>query len=480
MRRNGSVLLQGSYAEFFVLPCDNDEHDDNNNDLVMLKSAKHGYLRVDDDCNSLVGAPLEQGVDLKPYQWRLVKQQQQQRTTVRYSITSATGGGSLAVRDGIVFLDQSPVETTTTWSLDFLSGELLYISSKAGLQIRCDVLGRVCLTETCKGWEVWRFVEAGESRVRIHSWMHNRYLSIKNGDETRVTTTSQPGTLWEVEKADGNGVIIRASETGHLLCRRSDNDKQIVDLFATTGDDSNDEAIWMLEAAHQQTYTFRCSDDNRSLGPFPWVTDNHKQTNEFRIEVVNDSASVTVLSMRTNQYVGVVNGKVVALLESPYVWQMTILTDGTYQFQAPVHDGDAMYLAVLKHEAETQAGPGELKLLLTPSYWCLEPVMPRAVSSSKIRTFAAGTTLAVATTVAMPFAVAGVVGLIGTEMGLLANAVAVTLTSAEAIASVGVVGATAAICFRQSMDTLSASLEDQAEEGAKKYSKRPFCDWRSW
>ena len=112
------------------------------------------------------------------------------------------------------------------------------------------------------------------------------------------------------------------------------------------------------------------------------------------------------------------------------------------------------------------------------------------MSSSKIKTFAAGTTLAVATTVAMPFAVAGVVGLIGTEMGILANAVAVTLTGAEALASVGVVGATAAICFRASPDTLSARLlqnGDDEDDGTGatavedvKYAKRPFCDWRSW
>ena len=131
-----------------------------------------------------------------------------------------------------------------------------------------------------------------------------------------------------------------------------------------------------------------------------------------------------------------------------------------------------------------------LALSETPHCWRLDPCMPRAISSNKIKTFAAGTTLAIATTVAMPFAIAGVVGVIGAEMGLLANVVAATLTGVEAAASVGVVGATAAICFRQDADTLSNRLEDSdmgddeacAEDGGsvKRYPQRPFCDWNMW
>ena len=122
-----------------------------------------------------------------------------------------------------------------------------------------------------------------------------------------------------------------------------------------------------------------------------------------------------------------------------------------------------------------------------PCAWRLEPVLPRAISSKKIKTFAAGTGLAVATTVAMPFVCAGVVGLIGAEAGLLVNAVAATLAGAEALASVGVVGATAAICFRQDPRSLMAKLEDDAdedeaheEEASSSAKCRPFCDWRSW
>jgi len=37
-------------------------------------------------------------------------------------------------------------------------------------------------------------------------------------------------------------------------------------------------------------------------------------------------------------------------------------------------------------------------------YWRLDPILPRAISSSKIRTFAIGTGIAIGTTIAMPFA----------------------------------------------------------------------------
>ena len=82
-----------------------------------------------------------------------------------------------------------------------------------------------------------------------------------------------------------------------------------------------------------------------------------------------------------------------------------------------------------------------------------------------------------------------IIGVIGAEAGLLVNAVAATLTGAEALASVGVIGATAAICFRQDPRSLMAKLEDvvddedeegQEKEGGISSKSRPFCDWRMW
>ena len=74
--------------------------------------------------------------------------------------------------------------------------------------------------------------------------------------------------------------------------------------------------------------------------------------------------------------------------------------------------------------------------------------------------------------------VAGLLGAVGAEVGVLASIVTVGLTREEAIASVGVVGATAAIIFRESDSLTMDSERDASAENS--FSKRPFCAWRSW
>ena len=124
------------------------------------------------------------------------------------------------------------------------------------------------------------------------------------------------------------------------------------------------------------------------------------------------------------------------------------------------------------------------ELMEEQTVWTLEPCMPRAVSSEKIKTFALGTGIAVGTTIAMPFALAGVgalLGAVGAEVGLVANAIAVGLTGAEALASVGAIGATAYIVFRPEENSLTDDHKDDEEEQAERaWSKRPFANWRNW
>jgi hypothetical protein len=215
-----------------------------------------------------------------------------------------------------------------------------------------------------------------------------------------------------------------------------------------------------------------------------------KQMDEFKVELWRDNVA-TIFSCRQQKFVGAEkedgNRAVVAcLVDEPYEWTMTSKTDGTYTFECP--NG---FLSVTDDDddsvCESAAASGILCVIADPATvccWRLNPCLPRAISSSKIRTFAIGTTAAIATTIAMPFAVAGVVGLIGTEMGILANVVAATLTGAEALASVGVVGATAAMVFRETAtgdsQTAAASVDDEEKDEPNKYKMRPFCDWRAW
>ena len=77
-----------------------------------------------------------------------------------------------------------------------------------------------------------------------------------------------------------------------------------------------------------------------------------------------------------------------------------------------------------------------------------------------------------------------VLGAVGAEVGIVANAIAVGLTGAEALASVGAIGATAYIVFRPEENSLTdAPKVDDDDEDAKaevEWSKRPLSNWREW
>ena len=112
--------------------------------------------------------------------------------------------------------------------------------------------------------------------------------------------------------------------------------------------------------------------------------------------------------------------------------------------------------------------------------WSVTPILPRAISSGKIKTFAIGMSVAVGTTIVMPFLMAGMLAVVPAEATLAASILNFGLTSAEAIASVGAIGATAAIVLRESSDTLGIVSEHNDDEDEKDYSKRPLCAWRMW
>jgi hypothetical protein len=136
--------------------------------------------------------------------------------------------------------------------------------------------------------------------------------------------------------------------------------------------------------------------------------------------------------------------------------------------------------------SKPKAPIAELCATETPvSFWNLEPCTPRAISSKRIKTFAIGTSIAVGTTIAMPFALAGVaaaMGALGAEAGIGFGIVAAAATGAEALASVGAIGATAYFCFRPETNSLGDDIEDSGSNHhhSNPWSKRPFSNWRNW
>ena len=76
-----------------------------------------------------------------------------------------------------------------SWQVEFVSGELCFLSSCNNQhQVRCDLVGKLSLTEEKKGREVWRFVETGSGKVRIFSWMH--LFCIVSNQDGQVTTAA--------------------------------------------------------------------------------------------------------------------------------------------------------------------------------------------------------------------------------------------------------------------------------------------------
>jgi hypothetical protein len=300
---------------------------------------------------------------------------------------------------------------------------------------------------------------------------------------------------WYVEKAPGRyaseGVVIRSASSKHLgdfLCHTEEG------VFTSVHFDE-EASVWHLNAGHSQKYSLASLYNTpKTLGPFPYVTDNKKQMDEIIVEQLDAEGLVRLYHIKEEKYIGGdENGDVWLATDAgnSELWKMDMTrTDGGYVFYSVEHED-----RILSYHCEGQSGTEGAqsanskinpKLCTVTEFgddkrevWRVDPVLPRAVSSGKIKTFAIGTSIAVGTTVAMPFAMAGLAAVVGAE-SILMGVVTVGLTSAEAIASVGAIGATAAICFRESGDSLGMESEHDVdeEEKEKPYMRRPLCAWR--
>ena len=141
-------------------------------------------------------------------------------------------------------------------------------------------------------------------------------------------------------------------------------------------------------------------------------------------------------------------------------------------------DTTAATIADGKSELVTSESVGEREK------WVLNPVMPRAINSGKIKTFAIGTSLVVGSSLCMPFAMAGagaLLGAAGAHIGVVGHVVMAGLSSFDALSSVGTVGATAYLVFRSQDNAMTDDHRtDEEKEAERAWSKRPFSNWRNW
>ena len=562
--RSNVVLIQSHKFQRYLAVETIEGSDDGPNDAANLPSVLTAVTTIAETESTTDGAetPIQ---EQERAHWFL----QREVDTGNVVITSLMTSQSLICENDSVKmtspdnLHSSSREVRDTWSVDSVTGELCFLSSnRLDQRLRCDLVGTVSLTDNWKGWEVWRMMESVDGYIRISSWMHSQFLLICREDGTvttgaHVQSVNDPNcdTEWAVSlttMGSGNGVTLRSKKYDRLLSVTTEGKLSTIPLVEEEEvlDASTTEAVvWQIEAAHRQRYTFtlKAGEKDVSLGPFPFVTANPRQSDELIVEQRGDDEGVvafrvyhpdppkkppledgSIPSSTTSkqEYLCATSEGRIEVREKPEdgseLWAMeTAATGGGYTFRSQAFGyymayeegvessgklvcsfGETKSAAIFSSDEPTDTAGGSSEIAqeqkegdspapVPPkqfTVWNMNPCMPRAVSSSKIKTFAIGTSVAIGTTVAMPFAMAGVMGVLGAfgaEVGLLANIVTVGLTGAEAIASVGAIGATAAICFRESSDSLSSDANDKDEEDERKkknkaLSQRPFCSWRSW
>jgi len=324
-----------------------------------------------------------------------------------------------------------------------------------------------------------------------------------NGDATE--TKPKPRNQW----LNKNFKRMQASFTSRS------NRSECGEAFANLQDES---IVWQLEAAHLQTYYFSNAGDSgnpNSIGPFPLVTPNLRKTDKFQL--VREGTLTKFFNSENKQYVACTSDGVITYVDdeqdrsTEWIMDKPQYQEGGNIFKSKLHNLYLSYKEIGKETIEeasegevdkisqTEQKEGRLKNLFNKKVeiiselvgsetigerevWKLAPCMPRAVSSEKIKTFAIGTSIAVGTTIAMPFALAGVgalLGAVGAEVGIVANAIAVGLAGAEATASMGVIGVTAFIVFRPDENSLTDDHKNE-EETETAWCKRPFSNWRGW
>jgi hypothetical protein len=311
--------------------------------------------------------------------------------------------------------------------------------------------------------------------------------------------------------------------------------------------DVSETIVWRLEAAHLQHYFLSTAaseqSPSKSVGPFPKVTSNLRKTDKFHLirEVFGEAENTTVMAklyhLKEGQYVACSSDGKIYLTENAQdiatEWMMVNSDEfGGSSFQsrhyrfylsraeikvvgcsrqeegANIEKTDRnteslntnnsfnkgspqKHLANLfqkKNKDGVENNTSELacsKELGPHECWDLGPCVPRSVSSKKVKSFAIGTSLVLGSSLMLPFALVGAGAMlhIGGHAGVAYNLVLAGISSADAVSSVGALGATAYLVFRPqhvSLTDQSNQSKDEEYQQVRARFNRPFCDWRNW
>jgi len=478
--------------EFYIL--------EQSNGITKIKSVSHGKLLISAPDGHIKGCsePLDEDSD----EWYMHKDAR----NGNYSISSIENARYLACNNNFeVSTVEENQEDDSSWNMELLTGELCFISSsEEDKRLTCGPAGKIEMSKNWKGWEVWRFIEAGDGDVRITSWTHDRVLC----DDATGNVISTENLLgdwekWKVERApDGfEGVVIKSRSHGRYL--RSDgvqvNTSKLFDGSLTT---------WHLSAGHSQRYFISSLTHDKRIGCSKkgiFGSVNRQQSETWELQKL-DNGLVVLKSTAHNTFLSCNGNTLVAtdVFDDSGIWKLEQSVGKGICIVSKLHD-----------QAVTCDNDGNLsvdsELSGASELWALEPCMPPTLRKDQMLTLATGGAIAVASIALMPFAVMGVIGALGFGGGgIAAGSVAAGMMSAEAAAAGGMV-AGGTVATLQSIGAAGLGLAGTSaamgggaivgasalgvsvavsgvhkngfEEGTEivnPQDNRPFCNWKMW
>jgi len=402
----------------------------------------------------------------------------------------------------VLFLTEGKVEkrskiSKNVWTMEMLTGELCFIFSPTvkNEYIGCDVFGKIYTTKKFGGWEVWRFVEAGEGFVKISSWTHDtKYFCSDRTGQVYTIDTKHPALpggkeKWKVLKgpSDFHGVTIQAPSTGRYLQLKEGK-------LQTTDNLEGLSCVWHLSSANRNRYFLHSAYLHKRVITNkiePRIKKVISKDLPWTVQYISDDTFAFYAEYH-DRYLSsddAGNVSVSPHLQDYEKWRIQESDDGSFYIISKKHD---RFLKCDKN-GEIHAVT-KLNDLNTPSCkWYLETDMPSALSGKKIlsRSIAGVAGVAAGIAVMTPIAVASagcvsVAGIhmfcvpawtMGTEAIFMASGAAAAI-GAGAVVSGSVYKATGA--FRNGKDCPGQINLDSDNMMDEPMRNRPFCAWEMW
>lgn len=496
--------------------------------MIRLQNCAHGKYLIS-DINGHTSASSKPPKDQS--RWKLMKQPSHDVSLYSFCTNvgsrrklscSEKGDINTMSDDGGNLVDDAKM----LWDIELLSGELCFMSSQEqDRRLSCHPWsGKLSMSTNWKGWEVWRFIDAGNNgHVRISNWTHSDKFLCSDENGNVWTTDNHLGSweLWDVERAPlgFDGVTIKSVSHGRFLKAAIDGSP-----VATSSEFSGTSTTWQTEAGHRQTFYISSLCEDKRLGSSKkdvYVTHNKMAWEEWELKQRSDGF-ISLFSKAHKKHLGSNStGRlyVTENLGESELWNLEKFVEGESVYAELKSVKHGRYLCCQKEGDSLTLSTIWLSNnapFSTTMAWSLEPCMPDTISGDKMRNLAIGGSVALVSTVAAPFAVLGAITGLGFGAGGIATgSIAAGWMSAEAVASGGLIAAGGTVATLQSIGAaglgmagtsaalgagaaigasavgISAAVPSSSEGqysdaavkscGAIQHSeKRPFCNWRYW